>query len=705
MNQRLRTLFPYLALGLLLAGLSYAVSFGRLPPADFTFNNDDEIRTVDPATATGQPEHRIIAAVFEGLLRQLPMQDPPADPDGVIPLEPMSACAASFQVSDDGKTYTFNMRPEARWSNGDPVTAYDFAWSWRRTLHPETAAEYAYQLHYIAGAKNYNTSEVTVGEHVEVELADRRDPNQPFPRGEIVRGILDGIDKPPEPKLADDASKEERSKADTQWRKAWVYRVRVAPPMSADGKESPSAAGQFPNDDQPLDWDQAATIRRFSKQPVSAESTSSDAKPLERCAQVLPDFATTVGIRTPDPLTLIITLNNSTPYFPELLAFYPYFPVHRGCVEQYGTPDWTKPKNIVSNGPFTLQERRIRDRIRLVKNERYWNADQVPLNVIDALAVKYQTTALNMYLNGQLDWIIKPPPAMLEELRQRGDLITAPALITYFYRLNTARKPLDDVRVRRALNMALDKQAICEGVTRGGERPARHLVPPGMRGYTPALGGEFNVAEAQRLLAEAGFPNGQGFPRLHILFNTHDAHRDIAEVIQQQWKTNLGIDIELRNLEWGVYLTNMNKIDFDICRAGWIPDYPDPNTFLDMFVTGGAHNNTNWSNPQYDHLIEQAGAETNPAARMKLLGDAERILMDEQPILPIYFYVTINMVHPRVRNFSPNSQDVHPLQVLQMSGPAGRPLARPTAATPSAVTPSPATPSPATPSPATPTRN
>lgn len=692
MNNRLRTLFPYVALALLLAGLGYAVSFGRLPPADFTFNNDDEIRTVDPATATGQPEHRIIAAVFEGLLRQLPMENPPADPDGVVPLEPMPACAESFIVSPDGKKYTFKMRPEARWSNGDPVTSHDFAWSWRRTLHPETAAEYAYQLHYIVGAKNYNTSELEVGGHVEVEVDGRRDPNQPFPRGKVLRGILDGIDKPPAPNLPDDAKKEERSKADAEWRKAWVYRVKIAPPLAG------GADTEWRNDDQPLNWDQAAEIRYFSRQPSSAQVAGASAgagagagassgagnseRKIERCFQVLPDFATTVGVRTPDPLTLEITLNNSTPFFPELLAFYPYFPVHRGCVEQHGTPDWTKPQNIVSNGPFTLQERRIRDRIRLVKNERYWNASAVKLNVIDALAVKYQTTALNMYLNGQLDWIIKPPPAMLEELRARGDLVTAPALITYFYRLNTARKPLDDVRVRRALNLALDKQAICQHVTRGGERPARHLVPPGMRGYTPSLGDEFNVEKAQQLLAEAGFPNGQGFPKLHILFNTNEAHRDIAEVIQQQWKTNLGIDIELRNLEWGVYLTNMNKIDFDICRAGWIPDYPDPNTFLDMFVTGGAHNNTNWSNSQYDELIEKAGAETNPEARMKLLGDAERILMDEQPILPIYFYVTINMVHPRVRNFAPNSQDVHPLQVLQMTGPAGRPLARPVSGPP-----------------------
>lgn len=645
----IRKLFPYLALALCLGSLAWAVSFGKLAPADFTFNNDDEVKTIDPAKATGQPENRIINALFEGLVRMLPKEGVGLDKDGAVPLFASPGCAELPEVSPDGRTYTFRMQPTARWSNGDPVTSRDFVWSWRRTLHPETAAEYAYQLYYIRGAKAYNRAEVEAGGRVEVELGDRRDPLQPFPRGTMLRGTLKELRRPPAPEAAPDASEDDKSRADAAWRKRWTYVVEV------DGRD----------DRDGVVTAQPPVVREFAVSDEGMQGQGAQGQ-VERALQVLPDFERTVGLETPDDRTLIVRLNDPTPFFVELVAFYPYFPVHRGCVEAHGTPFWTKPGRIVSNGPFELQERRIRDRIRMVKNEQYWNAKEVQLRVVDALAVKYQTTALSMFLKGQLDWITKPPTAMLSDLEKRPEFVRGPAMITYFYRLNVDRKPLDDVRVRRALNLAMDKAAICERVTRGGERPARSLVPPGMQGYVQSLCGEHDVDAAQRLLAEAGFPGGKGFPRMEILFNTHDAHRDIAEVIQQQWKQNLGIDVELRNLEWGVYLDSMMRVDFDIARAGWVPDYSDPNTFLDMFVTGGSHNNTNWGLPEYDRLIAAAGAEPDSVKRMKLLQDAERLLMDELPIIPIYYYVTLNMVQTRVKQFTPNAQDLHHLHILRV---------------------------------------
>lgn len=651
MMRGIRGSFPFLAPLLACGALAWAVSFGTLPPADFTFNNDDEVKTVDPAKATGQPENRIINALFEGLLRLMPVDQPPG-PDGVVPLVAAPGCSELPEISADGKTYTFRLRPDARWSNGDPVTAHDFVWSWRRMLHPETAGEYAYQLYYVRGARAYNRGDVEVGERVEVELPDRPNPLQPFPRGTIVTGIVREIVRPPEPKVAETAKAEQRERALAEWRRHWVYVVetRVARD-GADGGEAPGPTRAF---------SQEATVAHVSP-----------GLPVERCLHTLSDFIATGGARAVDDHTLIVELNNPTPFFSELVAFYPYFPVHRGCVERHGSPAWTKAENIVGNGPFTLQFRRIRDRIRLARNPLYWDAANVHLNIIDAMAVKYQTTSLSMFLNGQVDWIVKPPNTVLPQLRQRADFRSSTGMIVYFYRLNTAHKPLDDPRVRRALNMAMDKQAICEHVTKAGERPARHLVPPGMRGYTSPTGAGFDVDAARQLLAAAGFPGGRGFPRLQLLFNTHDAHRDIAEVIQQQWKAHLGIDIELRNLEWGVYLDSVTRTDFDIARAGWVPDYSDPNTFLDMFVTGGAHNNTNWGNPAYDRLIEAAGAEPDPTRRLAALAAAEQILLDEQPIIPIYFYTTINMVHPRVQNFTLNPQDVHPLHVLRVTGGRG----------------------------------
>lgn len=651
MIRGIRGTFFYLAPAAALGALVWAVSFGTLPPADFTFNNDGEVKTVDPAKATGQPENRILNALFEGLLRMMPAEDQ-ATADGIVPLVAAPAAAEMPEISSDGRTYTFRIRETARWSNGDPVTAQDFVWSWQRILHPETAAEYAYQLYYVRGAKAYNQGVVAVGDAVEVELPDRPDPLQAFPRGTIVTGTLRKIVEPPPVTLPDEASKEERGRAEADWKRRWIYVVEVP---ATTGQAGGTDAGQ--------------SFRAFSQQPeANATVAIPEAGPatVERCLHTLTDFSATGGAQAVDARTLRVELTNPTPFFSELVAFYPYFPVHRGCVERHGSPTWTKEENIVSNGPFLLQFRRIRDRIRLAKNPHYWDAANVRLNVVDALAVSYSTTSLNMFLKGQVDWMTKPPSSVLQELRKRDDYRSSTALIVYFYRLNTARKPLDDVRVRRALNMAMDKQAICDHVTKAGERPARHLVPPGMAGYQSPLGAGYDVQAAQQLLAEAGFPGGKGFPRMQILFNTHEAHRDIAEVIQQQWKNNLGIDIELRNLEWGVYLDSVTKTDFDIARAGWVPDYSDPNTFLDMFVTGGSHNNTNWGDKRYDELIERAGAEPDNTRRMAHFQEAEQLLLDEQPIIPIYFYVTSNLVNPRVRNFTLNPQDTHPLHVLSV---------------------------------------
>jgi len=615
-----RKVFPYIALLVLVAAMVWAVSFGTLPRADFAFNNGDEIKTVDPAKATGSPEGRVINGLFEGLLRQTPL-DQESDENGQVPLQPeTNGVAERYTVSDDGLVYTFHIREAAVWSNGDKVTADDFAWSWRRMLHPETGSQYAYQLHYVSGAMQYNLGTLQVGDQVEVELDDRRDPQQLFPRGTVLKGLLVSRDEDNE-----------------------NFTIDIKP--LRDGK---------------VDWQAAGSEQSFTK--LTAKQPGSGTK----CHHVLADFGSTVGITVEDAATLVVRLENRTPYFPDLVAFYPLYPVNRRCVEEHGTPNWTKPGNIVGNGPFVLQFRRIRDRVRMVKNPKYWNADIVQLDVVDAMAVKSQTTSLNMYMNGQLDWTTTVPNPIIPELRKRDDFITAPMLTTYFYRINVELPGLDKVLVRRALNMAVDKQEIVEKVTKAGQLPARSYVPPGLPGFESALCGEFNPEKARKLLVEAGHAGGRGLPKIEILYNTSESHRDIAQVIQQHWKKHLGIDVVLRNLEWATYLDTIHKTDYAVARAGWIGDYADANTFLDMFITDGTNNQTNWSNKKYDGLIEAAKSETDVAARLSLLHQAERILMDEQPIIPIYFYRSINMVHPRIEGFSANIQDVHPLHLLRI---------------------------------------
>jgi oligopeptide transport system substrate-binding protein len=238
----LRRVFPFLAFALLIAALAWAVSFGTLPPADFTFDNNTEVETIDPALATGQPENRIINGLFEGLLRHMPVEgwEKAAGPRQNVAMTPQPAMAEMPEISPDGKIYTFRIRPGMQWSDGSSVTAEDFAWSWMRMLHPETGSKYAYQLYYVAGAKAFNTAQVEVGGQVEVELT-RPNRLQLFPRGPIERGILRVIHKPPAPVHAENADDETRSKAESRWKEAWVYAVEIGGALKLFAKDPASA--------------------------------------------------------------------------------------------------------------------------------------------------------------------------------------------------------------------------------------------------------------------------------------------------------------------------------------------------------------------------------------------------------------------------------------------------------------------------------
>ncbi|MCA9162722.1 MAG: hypothetical protein KDA62_07075, partial [Planctomycetales bacterium] len=303
-----RKAFPYLMALMAVAAVAWAVSFGTLPPADFAWQNGDEIKTVDPARATGAPEGRILDAVFEGLLRNAPAG--PRQANGIQPMAPKPGVAAAMpEISDDGRVYTFQLRDDARWTNGDPVTADDFFWSWRRMLHPETASEYAYQLYYIVGAEQYNTAQVTEGDKVEVELPDRLDPLQAFPRGTIRRGILRRI-VPAESASQDTDDADAAAEEDARRQAYYVVEVK------------PEVDGQ-------VDWEATGETQVFSIEPASTtfrdEETQHD---VQTCLHVLIDFEAAGGVRVLGPKQLQITLKNRTAYFNSLLAFYPLYPVN-----------------------------------------------------------------------------------------------------------------------------------------------------------------------------------------------------------------------------------------------------------------------------------------------------------------------------------------------------------------------------------------
>jgi len=504
------------------------VWFGRTTPPDdniLRFTNGAEPESLDPGLMSGQPDGRMARAILEGLLIPHPET-----------LEPIEGMATRWELSADGLTYTFFLRDDARWTNGDPVTAQDFEWSWKRVLHPDTPARYADLFYLIRGARAYKTGEALVED---------------------------------------------------------------------------------------------------------------------------------VGIHALDPTVLQVTLEAPTPYFIQLVTYYPFLPVHRATVETYGDR-WTHPENIVTNGPFRLMYHRQNDRFILAKNEDYWDAETVKLDGIVAYSLDDVATMLNMYRAGMTDW--NPSGYIRAEyipyVKHYKDYTSGPFLGSYFYSVVTGKPPFDDKRVRRALALAIDRESSCHNVLHDSHIPWGNFVPMGFRNYPYPEGMRFDPQEAQRLLAEAGYPGGKGFPKFDILFNTSENHRKIAETIQAMWKSHLGIEASLMNQEWASYLRTTVSLEYQVARRSWIGDYLDPNTFLSCFTSESGNNRTGWKSAEYDELLSRAGEEQNTTTRMLLLADAEALLLDELPVLPIYSYKSNEFVAPYVRGLYSTATDTHPLKFV-----------------------------------------
>ena len=498
--------------------------------------NGAEPKTLDPQVATGVTENKIISALIEGLISYHPTDDELPEP-GV---------AERWEANEDYSEWTFFLRADARWSNGDPVTSHDFVWSYERMLTPEFGAEYVEMLYPMENA-------------------------EAFHRGELA------------------------------------------------------------------------------------------------------DFSE-VGVEAPDDHTLHIRLVGPTPFFLGMLKHYAWFPVHPPTVEAYGrgrldrSSPWTLQGRYVGNGPFVLEEWRVNQYIRVTKSPTYWDRDQVRLNEIYFMVIEDVNTEQRMYASGRLHVTNTVPSNDIANLRRTRpeELRLEPYLGTYFYRFNTTRPPFDDVRVRRALAMAMDREAIVNRVTLGDQTPAYAFVPPGFDDYPRRRLVEHDPETARRLLAEAGFAEGGGFPRKFLLFNTLEDHRKIAEAVVSMWNRELGIDFQLENKEWRVYLEAQSQLDFDISRAGWIGDYMDPVTFLELWTTDNGNNNTGWSNARYDELIREAFRSKTQEAHYAALIEAEEILMAEMPVIPVYHYNRIYLIRPEVRGWNPKLLDNRPYKYLYL---------------------------------------
>ncbi len=492
--------------------------------------NGSEPQGIDPHIVTGVPEHHILISLCEGLTIPNPN---PTGSDGYIP-----GTAESWSISDDGKEYIFKLNKNAKWSNGDPVTADDFVWSWKRILTASLGSQYPDMLYYLVGAYEYHNGEI------------------------------DNFDE--------------------------------------------------------------------------------------------------VGIKALDSHTLKVNLKNPTPFFIGLLSHYSTWPVHKETVLKHGDIDdrngeWTRPGNFVCNGPFQLKTWELNNKIVVEKNPHYYDASMVRLNEIHYYPVSNVMTEDRMFRAGQLHLTSSMPtqkcPIYIEE--KNPNLKIDPYMGTYFYRINTENETLSDVRVRKALAYSIDRQLLVDKVTQCGQIPAYSFTPPGSNGYQPSTEIPYDPVLAKQLLAEAGYSSDNPFPKLEILFNTNEGHRKVALAIQQMWQNELGIEVELVNQDWKVYLSREMVGDFQISRAGWIGDYEDPNTFLDLMRPNRGNNKTGWENMDFDALVEEANTINDQEKRYELLNEAEKILIDNMPIIPLYTYVRVYQLSSDVKGFNPHILDHH----------------------------------------------
>lgn len=498
---------------MLLASLSSA--------SEIVYNLGADTRTIDPALNNALDGATVIVNIFDGLLRYSSNDSP----------EP--ACAESWEVSDDGMTWTFHLRENIKWSDEQPITAQQFKDGFLRALDPETGSPYAYYAFFIKNGEAFYTGK-----------AARED----------------------------------------------------------------------------------------------------------------------VGLSAPDEKTFVIQLEYQNPLMLDYLAFPLFQPARMDIINENPRSWAARPETLISNGAFMLESWKHGDggEMILVKNPNYWDADNVKVDRLRFVLINDANTALAAFKAGKIDYMGDIPSQMTPMLLKTGAAKSLPALGTAFCDFNMERKPFDDVRVRKAFTLAIDKKIIVEKVTMSGQIPATGIVCGSVPGTTDEKdfreeGGAFlperaDVEEARRLLAEAGYPDGKGFPKVSYKYNSNAGNKMMAEALQGMWKKVLGIEVELLNEEWKVFIETRNRKDYDIARDAWIMDFVDAGSILELFITNSAQNNTGYSNEKFDEAMRAAAHEMDRVKRINFMHEAEKILMEDMPAAPIYFYTAIEMQSKRVKN-------------------------------------------------------
>lgn len=582
--------------------------YGTIKPKhpfdELWINNREEPQHMDPTMVSGVPDGLLIQSTFS----RLTAIDPKTG-------KPVPELADHWDISADGKGYTFYMRKGIKWSDGQPITAHDMEYAWKRLLDPATGAQFQGMLSNVL--ENGDA------------FAQRAIHLSGFEKASSSSEIQSFFTKHQIPVT--------KISARPGFNEVFVF-------VSGETGEETQA-----NRDKMLNL---LTQEHPWGEKVTAQITNADV----------------VGCKALDDERFEVKLVGPIPYFILLIEHANFGPIPKHVIEKFKAEgkeeQWVKPENVVVSGPFKLKEEQFKQYKIYEKNPHYWNAENVRLKKVKVLMIEKETAALNSYKVGEIDWIgpHEVPAEQIANVKNFKDYHNDPYLGVYYYITNIRQKPFNDPKVRQALSLAIDRQKITEHVLGGGQIPYNGFFPDGLGGFKSYQGELYNPVKAKQLLAEAGFPEGKGFPKSKFLYDTKEIHRLVIQAVQEMWKQNLGIDIEPTNVEWKVYLDRLEARDFQISRRGWIGDFLDPYTFLELIRSTSPLNPTGWNNPEFDRLLEASNLEGKPDKRAVLINQAEKLAIDDAAYIPIFVYTKTYMLKPYVKGFYSDYQDHHSWQ-------------------------------------------
>jgi oligopeptide transport system substrate-binding protein len=598
--------------------------WGKTTPPErnvLRYVSGDEPESLDPPVSTGQPEARISMALFEGLVEY-----------DVKTMEPRPALAERWKPNRDSSEFVFHMRHNARWSNGEPITAKDFIYSIHRNLAPEFASRNAYLAFYIKYAQDFGTAQAFIRDPKTNTFLLAEDFAEPSSDGTVAPTSL------------------------TQKPTSIEAEYPAIPEEPTPDRDTPFH--QFIHSPQRLTVpaDEASRNKLLAKNEKLKTAVAGK--------EFVKVTADDVGIEAVDDFTVRITLGQSAPYFVGLLAHVFFRLVPRQAIETYGN-NWTQPGHIVTCGPFKLKSWRPYHDLVVERDPMYWDAATVKLDEIHFYPMTENPTIMNLYKVGEVDAVLNHtvPNAWMDVVRGKKDYMDAVEAAIDYIQINVTKPPMTDVRVRKAFNAAIDKKAWA--AWRRIVKPLTAFTPTGIfNGYPQPQGDQFDPVRARQLLGEAGFPvtqkglgwQCQNFPvaQVELMYNTQGSNKDLAEFMQAQWKQNLGITVQLRNMETKTFLNARSRLEYKgFARAGWSADYMDPFTFLSLFYTGG-ESGTGWFDPKFIAMVDEANRTLDKQKRYDLLALAEKYMLDAQPVIPLDTAAVNWVKKPYVKGMYPN---------------------------------------------------